>query len=547
MERTARNKLENEVGIEPEVGFPAMSEIHYLRRLSDLHLRLQPKVYFEIGTESGASLAFSRCTSIAVDPKFRIEGDVVGAKPELHLFQGTSDAFFENGMLDRLGRPVDLAFLDGLHLFEVLLRDFINTERHMSREGLVVLHDCVPVGHAMAERQWIRRQTKQWTGDVWKLIPILRKYRPDLSVDVRDYAPTGLVEISDLDPDNRTLAENYDQIVSEFLEVSLQDFGLNGFADVLDLQRVEALPARTGDGRTIAIKIGAADKASAETWGDFHFANSLAESFRRLGYTARMDTMSEWAGRREDALDLILQGHDWYPAGPERPAMLWFIYPGKRFPFELLSEYSHVFAASEKAEKKLRRKCPELVASVLPQAFDPRCATGTRGRGSGKPVFVGNNHFGDLRQIVGLALESGCEIDIWGGGWEGTRAATCVKGARVENSELCGVYGAALAVLCDQTDGMKRFGIVSNRIYDALASGAPVITTPIPGLPERFSEFVHQVETPSQFAEAVAEIRAEPVAMRARRRAFAGELQTTDSFDARARTIIETAQGLGLL
>ncbi len=32
-----------------------------------------------------------------------------------------------------------------------------------------------------------------WTGDVWKLIPILQRYRPDLQLTLFDAPPSGLV------------------------------------------------------------------------------------------------------------------------------------------------------------------------------------------------------------------------------------------------------------------------------------------------------------------------------------------------------------------
>ena len=182
--------------------------LNYLSFLEMLHQKLRPEWYPEIGTQTGASLMLSSSKSIAVDPVFRLRHEVVGDKPELYTFQETSDAFFEANRLKRLGAKVDLAFLDGMHLFEFLLRDFIGTEKHCSPVGIVILRDCLPWDVAMTVRERSKTPTSSWTGDVWKMIPILKKYRSDLTLEVVDAAPTGLVIVSNLNPKSRVLEKN---------------------------------------------------------------------------------------------------------------------------------------------------------------------------------------------------------------------------------------------------------------------------------------------------------------------------------------------------
>lgn len=197
--------------------------------LAALHQQLRFGWYLEIGSQTGRSLAKSRSPSIAVGPAFRIKYDVAGNKPQLHLFQQTSDDFFAAGQLKTLKAKPGFAFLDGVHLFEYLLRDFINTEAAASPTSVIALHDCCPFGHPMTTRDLDNIPRGAWTGDVWKLIPILQEYRPDLSLQVLDCAPTGLVVISDLKPQNRLLGQNYDKIVSQYRDLSLADFGVERF------------------------------------------------------------------------------------------------------------------------------------------------------------------------------------------------------------------------------------------------------------------------------------------------------------------------------
>lgn len=165
--------------------------IYYLRWLKAAEQVLAPRMYFEIGTHAGESLKMIRGDAVCVDPNFAITTDVLMRRRNTHFFQGTSDEFFaDQAAVERLlPTGIDLAFLDGRHLHEVLLRDFINTERFANPRSLFVLHDCLPLNARMAERE--RRFGDEaepdeirdfWTGDVWKIVPILANNRPDLRI-----------------------------------------------------------------------------------------------------------------------------------------------------------------------------------------------------------------------------------------------------------------------------------------------------------------------------------------------------------------------------
>ena len=155
---------------------------HYLAVIGHLHAALKPQRYFEIGVLHGVTLAIAQCEALAVDPAYTITSDVFGQKPACHLYRETSDAFFaKHSPLTVMGGPIDLAFLDGMHHYEFLLRDFINTERFCKRNSVIVMHDCIPTdayvarrdvneapdGTSSAHKEW-------WAGDVWKTLLILR-------------------------------------------------------------------------------------------------------------------------------------------------------------------------------------------------------------------------------------------------------------------------------------------------------------------------------------------------------------------------------------
>ena len=221
--------------------------IPYGQFLGLFRRQLPVKSYFEIGSRAGGSLAGVQCDTVAVDPAFRIEINVIGSKSALMLFQMTSDSFFEKYDLSGLlGGPVDMAFLDGLHIFEYLLRDFMNTERHMKRNGVICLHDCLPQIFGMTTREArLRSGVLGWTGDVWKVVPILQKYRPDLKIYCLDCPPTGLVMVTGLDPSSRILDDAYFDIVEEFRESEDDLRKLEAFYDAQSMLETREITAHS--------------------------------------------------------------------------------------------------------------------------------------------------------------------------------------------------------------------------------------------------------------------------------------------------------------
>jgi hypothetical protein len=210
--------------------------VGYLQFLANYHKLAAPGTYFEIGTNIGHSFRLASCRKVAVDPEFKLKFDPVGASPAVHLFQTTSDEFFRDyDLANFLPGGVDLAFLDGLHLFEFLLRDFMNAEKFVNASSVFFLHDCFPVNDEITPRVWttdgrqIAETRSWWAGDVWKLLPILRHYRPDLEVQILDCPPTGLVVIRGMNPKSTSLKENYDTIIDQYSNLAFQDYGQDRF------------------------------------------------------------------------------------------------------------------------------------------------------------------------------------------------------------------------------------------------------------------------------------------------------------------------------
>jgi len=200
-----------------------------------LHECLAPSVYLEIGVQKGLSFkhAYGAEIAIGIDPRME------KAPPECRewgrLFEMTSDDFFAKDHYEETcgERRIDLAFIDGMHLFEYTLRDFINIERRAHAKSVVLIHDIIPINMKAGARL---RKTKTWMGDVWKVMLVLKRYRPDLDLVVINAGPSGLAVVRGLDRSSRVLLEHYPQIVADFTVMPLE----HGFLEQLEVKRIPA-------------------------------------------------------------------------------------------------------------------------------------------------------------------------------------------------------------------------------------------------------------------------------------------------------------------
>lgn len=106
--------------------------------------------YLEIGCENDRNFrAVAATKKIGVDP----------ASGGTHRM--TSDAFFEKNQ-----EKFDFVFIDGLHTYEQVRRDVINSLRFLQPGGVIALHDMLP---SSWEWEHVPRLHRTWNGTVWKI------------------------------------------------------------------------------------------------------------------------------------------------------------------------------------------------------------------------------------------------------------------------------------------------------------------------------------------------------------------------------------------
>ncbi|NJR13384.1 MAG: class I SAM-dependent methyltransferase [Phyllobacteriaceae bacterium] len=102
-----------------------------------------------------------------------------------------------------------MAFIDGMHLSEFVLRDFMNIEPLMNSTGIIIIDDVFPSHPIQASRE---RQSNVWTGDVWRFCQLLERSRPDLTLTYLNTSPSGMLVIGDLNPDSQLLRSTYNSL-----------------------------------------------------------------------------------------------------------------------------------------------------------------------------------------------------------------------------------------------------------------------------------------------------------------------------------------------
>ena len=111
--------------------------------------------YLEIGCDDDYSFS-----QIEVEKKIGVDPYSGGN------YKGTSDEFFL-----RNSDCFDCIFIDGLHEYDQVYKDILNSLKFLNEGGIILLHDCLP---ASVHQQAVPRYKKIWNGDVWKAIVNIR-------------------------------------------------------------------------------------------------------------------------------------------------------------------------------------------------------------------------------------------------------------------------------------------------------------------------------------------------------------------------------------
>jgi GT2 family glycosyltransferase len=283
-----------------------------------------------------------------------------------------------------------------------------------------------------------------------------------------------------------------------------------------------------------------------DKWGDTHFADAIAGALRRRGQEVLIDRRDSWerASGRHDDVNLVLRGLSAFHPSPENVSILWVIsHPDLVQPAEAV-HFDRVLAASmtwgvEQGPKWGIRIDP-LLQATDPERFNPDLGVPD----TGEPVlFVGGSRK-THRPVVMAAVEQGLPVSIYGFDWEGLVPPSLVKAAYLPNDQVGAAYRNAGLVLNDHWEDMRVAGFVSNRLFDAVAAGARVISDDVAGVKELFGDSVQVMRDPGDLVRLSSLPDPDSVFGDDRaRRETAARVAREHSFDARAAQLLDIAAG----
>lgn len=128
--------------------------------------------YLEIGVAEGDCFKQVMCNiKHSVDPSY----------PATYYM--TSDKFFADEIMP--GTKYDIIFIDGEHGKRGVWRDITNSLKHISENGIILVHDCNPPSEKLARKK-PKEGRATWYGDGFKTIMILRSQHDDVFVRTID-------------------------------------------------------------------------------------------------------------------------------------------------------------------------------------------------------------------------------------------------------------------------------------------------------------------------------------------------------------------------
>ena len=252
--------------------------------------------------------------------------------------------------------------------------------------------------------------------------------------------------------------------------------------------------------------------------GDYWIANDLSLAFKSFGYNTDTDYRTEYhrSHPKEPMLNIYMRGYTKFaPPFGKNTNMLYVYYPmaydknsitpkqkNKLNTRSIMPQNANldddfqnfdiITVASKSYTEELNKF--GINAIYIPQFTNPEKFYPSFQEDLKTDIlFVGSNWHD--RTSLRYALELGYNVSVYGYNWHNIVPNNMYKKEYIPNEKLNQYYSSAKIVLNDHRPDMKEFGFINNRIYDATASGALVVSDYIKELDEIYQGSVPLYKT----------------------------------------------------
>jgi hypothetical protein len=179
-----------------------MNRVHIIQNLID---RYNFQSYLEIGVASGWTYRRINCPiKRGMDPELSVELEGVVQKTSHSFFMTNKDKF-------------DIVFIDGLHLYEQVAQDIVNSLNSLNLGGFIIVHDCYPIKEEYANR--IKPKEGPWNGDVYKAMIWFRETYYDYpSVTINEDEGLGVIKKTYDDTIKEVDVEKFSNVPYKYIE-----------------------------------------------------------------------------------------------------------------------------------------------------------------------------------------------------------------------------------------------------------------------------------------------------------------------------------------
>jgi len=227
----------------------------------------------------------------------------------------------------------------------------------------------------------------------------------------------------------------------------------------------------------IVFKIGVPSYEELELWGDYHLSRGMAREMERRGHTCRIHILPEWKDPADRNRDVVihLKGLSRYKPGRGPLNVMWLISHPERVSIRELRRYDLILVASRIFAHELKERVDIPVYPLLQFANTEVMYPDPDPCNSCELLFLGNSR-NVFRKIVMDLMPTQFDLHVWGTRWEGFIQDRYIKGKYFPYDRARRLYSSSLIVLNDHWKSMREKGFVNNRIFDALACKAFILS-----------------------------------------------------------------------